>query len=661
MRISSSGPGAVPRTAVSRRVPVDEVHLDQPPGRAGRVAGLRDEQPRAPAVGQHGRADRLPSHLRAPEDLPDGAVGVDRAHPQPGLVGAGGQQQRLGRRRGGDAPPLPALPRVLEEARRVRGVHRPAEDLAGERVADEHRPAAVGEGAERPSAAEGLGADHAAVVDERGQEGVPGLRGVLQPEALGGQEVSEVQRLGGARQRRQPVGVRGQGGVLGNGRGPVGQPLGAHGQHGGHERDHQHGRQSAGQPPEPAAAAGLGPGPLLRGAEFRVRTLLRRVEELALPGGELGLCGTGPVQRRAEPGTAVQLVFGPSPALPLLRGGCQVPADGATGGVLLQPPGQARPAGQQRLVRHVEPLAVERQQPARHEGVDHRAAHRTSVAVEVELLQPGGAPDERTALVGVGQPDEQSAGGLPLFLVQCCPGLLRGTGQGSRDAAGLQVAGEGEPIPPPALPRTDQRGREQGQRPRSPEDVGDHRIHELVLDSQPDGGRRLPDDVAQFGLVQRRDEDHRGPEPLGEGCVLGEPADMVTADRDDAPHDDPVVQQALHRVEESGPLPGWTPGAHSSSNWSQTSTTGAAGGSSPARLVSASTGWLPGVTTTAVHASLPGSAPCASAGSKPARTSEDLPAPLEPDTATSGTSTSRATSRVTMRSRPWKRPASVAW
>ena len=42
-------------------------------------------------------------------------------------------------------------------------------------------------------------------------------------------------------------------------------------------------------------------------------------------------------------------------------------------------------------------------------------------------------------------------------------------------------------------------------------------------------------------------------------------------------------------------------------------------------------------------------------------TSEDLPAPLEPDTATSGASTSRATSRFTTRSRPWNSSASVDW
>jgi hypothetical protein len=160
-------------------------------------------------------------------------------------------------------------------------------------------------------------------------------------------------------------------------------------------------------------------------------------------------------------------------------------------------------------VRDVEPFVVERQQPTRHERIDHRAAHPAPVPVQVELGEPGRSPDERTALVGVGQPDEQAPGDLALLLVQGRPGRLGGPAQRSRDAAGLQVSGQGEPIPSPALPGADQRRREQGQGTRPAEDVGDHRIDELVLDGQANRAGGLPDDVAQFRVGERRDEDDR--------------------------------------------------------------------------------------------------------------------------------------------------------
>ena len=73
------------------------------------------------------------------------------------------------------------------------------------------------------------------------------------------------------------------------------------------------------------------------------------------------------------------------------------------GGVVVQPAGQPRPSGQQRLVRDVEPLAVERQQPPRHEAVHHRPAHgRGHRPGRARRAAP--AAGWRATLVGVGQP-----------------------------------------------------------------------------------------------------------------------------------------------------------------------------------------------------------------------------------------------------------------
>ena len=130
----------------------------------------------------------------------------------------------------------------------------------------------------------------------------------------------------------------------------------------------------AGQPPQPAPASGLGQDTLLCGTELRVGARLGHLEEIPLSGGQLVVRCSRPVEGRAEPGPAVQLVVRAAAALPLLGGRRQVPADGAPGGVVVQPSGQSGPPGQQRLVRDIEPLAVEGQQPTRHEAVDHRPA-----------------------------------------------------------------------------------------------------------------------------------------------------------------------------------------------------------------------------------------------------------------------------------------------
>ena len=405
--------------------PVGEVDLDQPPRRPRRVAGTDDQQPGPPAVGQHHRADRLPAHVRAPEHVTNGTLGVDRAQPDPRLVGAGGEDHGVRRRPGGGLPALPALLRLLDDARWIRRIDRPAEDPAGALVADEDRPAAVGEATDGSLPTDAHRADDPSVLCERGQERVPRLRGVPETEPLRSQQVRQVQRLGGPGQRREPVPVGDERGAVGHRRGAVGRALGTYGQESGDQSDHDDAGQPGGQPPQPPPPAGLGPGPLLRGPELRVGADLRRLEELALPGGQLVDRAGGPVEGRAQPGAAVQLVVRAAAALPLLRGRRQVPADGAPGGVVLQPPGQARPSGQQRFVRDVEPLAVEGQQPPRHEAVDHRPAHGASITVQVELGERDRASDERPALVGVGQPDEQAPGGLPALLVERCPGRLR--------------------------------------------------------------------------------------------------------------------------------------------------------------------------------------------------------------------------------------------
>ena len=284
---SSRGPGAVPCTAVSRRLPSTRstsisrhVACGASPGPATSSRARRPSGSTTAPIGSPPTSAPLSTSRTAPSASTVRTHGPDSPVPAVSTRGSVG-----------DAAVARQPDQSSSASRMRRGSSAEStgqlEELAGDLVADEDRPAAVGEGAERPVAADGHRADHAAVLDERAQQRVPRLRGVPQPEPLDGQQVGQVQRLGGAGQGREPVRVGDQRGVLGHRRGAVGRPLGAHGQHGRHQRDHEHGGQSGGQPSQPASAAGLGPGPLLRGAQLRVGARLRRVEELALPGGQL--------------------------------------------------------------------------------------------------------------------------------------------------------------------------------------------------------------------------------------------------------------------------------------------------------------------------------------------------------------------------------------
>jgi len=136
--------------------------------------------------------------------------------------------------------------------------------------------------------------------------------------------------------------------------------------------------------------------------------------------------------------------------------------------------------------------------------------------------------------------------------------------------------------------------------------------------------------------------------------VLGEPADVVAADHQDAPGCDTVRQEAEHGVEESVSLDllrSRRPQlfeliAHEQHRLGRGLLSG--------KPREASTALPPGVSTICVHPRLPDSAPADSAGSSPARTTDDLPAPLDPVTTSNGLSTRDATSLATSPSRPWK-------
>ena len=69
-------------------------------------------------------------------------------------------------------------------------------------------------------------------------------------------------------------------------------------------------------------------------------------------------------------------------------------------------------------MRHVQVLAVDRQQPPADEGLHHPPPGRRRVVVEVQFVERQPPPDEGPAVVHVGQPHEQPARVLLVLLAR---------------------------------------------------------------------------------------------------------------------------------------------------------------------------------------------------------------------------------------------------
>ena len=250
------------------------------------------------------------------------------------------------------------------------------------------------------------------------------------------------------------------------------------GDHGGGEQHADAGEQ---RPQAPVGAA------LALGLALARRPAL--VEELALELVQLGVVLGGPVERRGEPGAAVELGGIALGVAPLPSRADQVVMEAATLGVLLEPAAQPRPLAQQRLVGDLDRALVDGQQPALGEHGERPGGVR--VALELELVERDAAADERLRLLVVaGEPQQHRPRPAPLGLAQALVGVLGQAGDRPVDAAGALVGAVAKRAPVAALPELEQRGREQRQAAGLAGDVADQRRDQPRLDPQPGPARR---------------------------------------------------------------------------------------------------------------------------------------------------------------------------
>ena len=166
---------------------------------------------------------------------------------------------------------------------------------------------------------------------------------------------------------------------------------------------------------------------------------------------------------------------------------------------------QPRPVPDQRLVRQLDVVPVERDEPDRGQPLEQlrRARQVGQLVAAHPPLGVLGAVAERA------QAQEELLGDGLAGGIQPGDDVLRGPGQRVAQPAGRLVAAEGQRRAAPAPPGLQQHVGQQRQRARLVRADRDQLGDERGLHPQPGLLGRLGDDVAQLLLVERADEDLR--------------------------------------------------------------------------------------------------------------------------------------------------------
>ena len=239
-----------------------------------------------------------------------------------------------------------------------------------------------------------------------------------------------------------------------------------------------------------------------------------------------------PVERRGEPGAAVELGGIAPGALPLRGGLDQVLVKAPALGVLLEPGAKPRPLRKQRLVGDLDRALVHGHQPAL--GQHREGGGGVLVALGLELCERD-PPSDRRRLLGVGEPQQDRPGALALGLGEAPVGALGEARHRAADAAARRVARLAQGATAALLPQLDQGGREQRQPAGLLRDVADERRDQRRLDPQPRRLRRELDRAAQLVAAHRPDQHGVGAHLRRQLLVLGAAAVEVAPDPE---HDD---------------------------------------------------------------------------------------------------------------------------
>ena len=296
-----------------------------------------------------------------------------------------------------------------------------------------------------------------AVLDQRAEQAVAGRRRVRRVHGGGGEQQREVERRGRTRTAR-PAGWRrprcsaARASVARSSRAALeAAPRSPSATSASDQRGGEHVGETTGTAPAGRLGCGAVPGRGELGVGLRPGRP-RRTPARAPWGPRPGWpthCGGG-----LEPGAAVELVGRPSVRLPLERGGARWRRTARPTASSCQPRREPGPGRQQGLVGHLEVLAVASQQPAADQGLDDPVVSAGSAPTARQLGDRQPAGPQRPVLVLLRQPDEDPPGPLLLLVGQRGVDLLGGAADRAGDAAGREVARQGQRRRPAAVPRS---------------------------------------------------------------------------------------------------------------------------------------------------------------------------------------------------------------
>ena len=236
--------------------------------------------------------------------------------------------------------------------------------------------------------------------------------------------------------------------------------------------------------------------------------------------------GLHPLDRHVEAAAAVELTVRTAECVPAFRSGRQVPPDPLAGRVLVEPGPEPRPGPGQRLVRQLDRVVGDRDEPGVGQQVDDALAGR--VFGQAAALHPG--PERLTVRRRSDQPQHHPAQDLPLRDVESVVEPVSRTGHRPPDATRRAVAARRQQPSLAPLPGLGQGVGEEGQPTRLAVAVTQQQVHQAVLQPQAGSACRRLDGLAQCVAPQRPDQVQARLGHPGERLLAGQVAQMVRSD-----------------------------------------------------------------------------------------------------------------------------------
>ena len=236
-----------------------------------------------------------------------------------------------------------------------------------------------------------------------------------------------------------------------------------------------------------------------------------------------------PLERRFQPGAAIELGVRAAKRVPPIGCADEVTKHPLAGDVVVEPRPEAGPRSGQRLVGDLEGVALGGDQPGTHEETDDPIT--TRVAEDRAARHP--AADRVTVEGGGDEPQQDRPQRVALVGGKAVIETVGRAGDGHADPSAAFVALDGERRSVASPPCFRQGVRQQGQGAGLAFTVTHEQVDETGLQTKPRRTCRLLDGVAQAIPAERADEVQSALDEFAEFAIDAESTEVVTADDDD--------------------------------------------------------------------------------------------------------------------------------